>query len=96
MISECWYYFSSEDASGGCSRHAPASPNEEALAKPGFERRYLPADGAVGQPEFHSGFGIAAGSSSDLEDAQSVERKGTPHRPVRKFDGLCEKNQSIR
>ena len=55
--------------------------------------RDLPADGSVGQAELHSRFGIAARSSSDLEDAQSVERKGAPHRSVRKFDGLCEKKQ---
>jgi len=33
----------------------------------------------MGQPEFGSGFGIAARPSGDLEDAQSVERKGTTH-----------------
>src|SRR3984885_8757248 len=48
------------------------------------------------QPQLYAGFGIAARSSGDLEDAQSIEWKGAPHRPVRKFDGLCEKNQSIR
>ena len=72
-------YFGSKHASGRRRRHASTSTNEEALAEPGFEHRDLPADGAVGQAEFSSGFGIAARSSSDLEDAQSVERKGTPH-----------------
>jgi hypothetical protein len=56
------------------------------LAKPSFEQRDLPADGAVGQSEFHSGFRIAACSSGDLEDAQGVEWKGAPHRSVRKLD----------
>ena len=46
--------------------------------------------------ELYSRLGIAARSSSDLEDVQSVERKGAPHGSVRKFDGLCEKIQSIR
>jgi hypothetical protein len=89
-------YLSSKHASGRRSRHASASANEEALAKPGFEHRDLPADGAVGQAELYSRLGIAARSSSDLEDVQSVERKGAPHGSVRKFDGLCEKIQSIR
>jgi hypothetical protein len=53
-------YLSSEDASGRRSRHASAGPNEQALAKPSFEQRDLPADSALGQPEFHSGFRIAS------------------------------------
>ena len=72
-------YLSSEDARGRRSRHASAGPNEQALAKPSFEQRDLPADSAVGQPEFHSGFRIAARSSGDFEDAQSVrERRINP------------------
>ena len=71
--------FGSEDASGECSRHASAGSNEKALAEPGFERRDLPADGAMGQPEFRSCFGIAGRSSGDLEDAQSVKRNRTAH-----------------
>src|SRR6202042_2032097 len=83
-------YFSSEGARGGRCRHASAGANEEALAKPSFEQRDLPADSAVGQPEFHSGFRIAARSSGDFEDAQSVQWKGASHQSVRKFDGLWE------
>src|SRR5271170_275670 len=72
-------YFGSEGASGGRRRHTSARSNEEALSEPGFKSRDLPADGTVGQPEFGPGFGIAVRASGDLEDTQSVERKGTAH-----------------
>jgi hypothetical protein len=72
-------HFGGEGASGGRRRHPSARPNEEALAEPSFEHGDLPTDCAMRQSEFGSGFGIAARPSCYLEDAQSVERKGTTH-----------------
>jgi hypothetical protein len=33
----------------------------------------------MGQPELTSSFGVAGGSSRDLKDSQSVERRKTTH-----------------
>ena len=51
-----------------------------------LKSRDLPADGAMGQPEFGSGFSIAARPGGNLEDAQGIEwREATHFEPVRKI-----------
>lgn len=55
------------------SDHAAALPGEKLLSQPAFERSNLPAYCSMGETELDSSFSVAAGSRSDLEDAQGIQ-----------------------
>ena len=87
---------SAAKARGRCCRHTSARTDEEALAEPCLKSRYLPADGAMGQPEFGSRFSIAACPGGNLEDAQGIEWREAMHEPVRKMNNTRESTESSR
>ncbi len=76
--------------------HAPPGPHEQPVSQPVLQRRYLPADGAMGQAELGAGLGITGGAGGNLEDAQGVERGKTAHGLVREVNNNREKSESSR